>query len=315
MKVTEHLERRAEPFISFEIIPPLRGSDISKLMRVVEELVAHRPPFIDITSHSAVLDLRQTPDGLERRVRRKRPGTLGICALVQNKYGVDAVPHVLCSGFTREESEDFLIELRYLGIDNVLALRGDEGEYTKPVEAGRSVNATAADLVQQIAGLNRGEYLDFSEPAEPTAFCIGAAAYPEKHFAAPDSATDMKNLQEKVSAGAEYLVTQMFFENRHYFDFEKECREAGIQVPIIPGLKILTSKAQLQKIPRTFYCEMPHDLVGEVEAAKDEHVMEIGVAWATKQVTELLQRGAPSVHFYVMQSAKSVNLLMQQLHL
>ena len=314
MKVTDHLANADRPFISFEIIPPMRGGDAKGLLALIDDLVKYRPPFIDITSHAAEVIYEETPQGIQRRVKRKRPGTLGICALIQNKYHIDAVPHILCRGFTREETEDFLIELRYLGIDNVLAVRGDDSGFQKPLQYGRSVNVFACDLVRQVACMNRGKYLEESLlDAQPTDFCIGVGGYPEKHFEAPNLRLDARRIREKVEAGAHYVVTQMFFNNEHYFHFLDVCREEGITVPIIPGLKILTSQKQLSSIPKTFFVEIPDALANEVMAAKPEHVVDIGVEWALKQSQELLERGAPSLHFYVMQSASAIKKLMEKL--
>jgi methylenetetrahydrofolate reductase (NADPH) len=314
MKVTDHLARASEPLISFELIPPLRGGDVRALLAVIDELMAYRPPFIDITSHAAQVSIEETPHGLERRVKRKRPGTLGVCALIQNKYGVDAVPHVLCTGFTREETEDFLIELRYLGIDNVLAIRGDEGGYQKPLQHGRSANRYAVELVRQVAAMNHGKYLEQDLlDADPSDFCIGVAGYPERHFEAPNLLADVRATREKVEAGGHYVVTQMFFDNRHYFRFVEMCRAEGITVPIIPGLKVLSAPAQLKSIPRTFHCEIPAALADEVERASPERVIDVGIEWTVQQVRELLAAGVPSVHFYIMQSAKAVKRVLDGL--
>ncbi|HWN44410.1 MAG TPA: methylenetetrahydrofolate reductase [Thermoanaerobaculia bacterium] len=314
MKVTEHLANADRPFISFEIIPPMRGGDAKGLLALIDDLVKYRPPFIDITSHAAEVIYEETSQGIQRRVKRKRPGTLGICALIQNKYHVDAVPHILCRGFTREETEDFLIELRYLGIDNVLAVRGDDSGFQKPLQYGRSANVFACDLVRQVACMNQGKYLEESLlDAQPTDFCIGVGGYPEKHFEAPNLRLDARRIKEKVEAGAHYVVTQMFFNNDHYFHFLDVCREEGITVPIIPGLKILTAQKQLSSIPKTFFVEVPDALAEEVMAAKPEHVVDIGVEWALKQSQELLDRGAPSLHYYVMQSAAAIKKLMAKL--
>lgn len=313
MKVTEHLATADHPLISFEIIPPLRGGDVKGLLALIDDLVKYHPPFIDITSNAAEVIYDETPSGIQRRVKRKRPGTLGVCALIQNKYHIDAVPHILCHGFTREETEDFLIELRYLGIDNVLAVRGDESGFKKPLQYGRSANRYACDLVAQIAAMNRGRYIEEDLlNAEPTSFCVGVGGYPEKHFEAANLRLDVRRVKEKVEAGAHYVVTQMFFDNRHYFQFVDLCREQGIDVPIIPGLKILTSEKQLSSIPRNFYVEVPATLADEV-LANPEHVTDIGVDWALKQSQELLERGVPSLHFYVMQSATAIKKLMTRL--
>jgi len=314
MKVIEHLAKATNPLISHEIIPPLRGGNVQDLMALIEDLAKYDPPFIDTTSHGSQAIYEETPKGIERRVKRKRPGTLGICALIQNKYNIDAVPHVLCMGFTREETEDFLIELKYLGIDNVLAIRGDENGFKKPLQYGRTANTYALDLVNQIADMNRGEYLeDDLLDAEPSNFCVGVAGYPEKHFEAPNMASDIRFAKAKVDAGSDYIVTQMFFENDSYFAYVEGCREAGIDVPIIPGIKIITTKGQLTSVPSKFHCDIPSELADEILAAKKGHVTEIGVEWAYKQAEDLLNRGVPSLHFYLMQSSKAINMLMAKL--
>lgn len=313
MRVTEHLERAQEPLISFEIIPPLRGGTASKLLALIEDLAEQRPPFIDITSHAAQVSYEETPEGLQRKVKRKRPGTLGICSLIQHKYGIDAVPHVLCHGFTREETEDFLIELKYLGIDNVLAVRGDDSGWEKPLQHGRSANRYASDLVAQIAAMNESRYLEEDLlDAEASSFCIGVGGYPEKHFESPNLDSDVRHTRLKVDAGGDYIVTQMFFDNRHYFAYVDACREVGIEVPILPGIKILSTTGQLTSIPRNFYCDLPDELVAEVEADPDR-VKEIGVEWAAEQVQGLLDGGAPAIHFYVMESAVAVSKVLDKL--
>jgi len=315
MKVIEHLDRADRPLISFEIIPPLRGGDIQSLLSLIDDLVKHRPPFIDITSHAAEVVYDETPQGIERRIKRKRPGTLGVCALIQNKYDIDAVPHVLCQGFTRQETEDFLIELRYLGIENVLAIRGDDSGYRKRLEHGRTANVHATDLIQQISDMNRGRYLEDLLDADPMGFCIGAAGYPEKHFEAPNLETDIHWVKKKVEAGAEYVVTQMFFNNEHYFRFVEMCRQAGIEVPIIPGLKVISRKRHLHSIPRTFHCEIPAELSREVEKAPAKRVKDVGVEWARQQTQELLEKNVPAVHFYIMQDSRVINALLPTLDL
>jgi methylenetetrahydrofolate reductase (NADPH) len=312
LKVTEHLAEATEPLVSFEIIPPKRGGDLATLLDLIEDLAEHRPTFIDITSHSAETIYDDTPDGLRRRVTRKRPGTLGICALIQNKLNIDAVPHVLCDGFTREETEDFLIELHYLGIDNVFAVRGDPARRRKPIGEGRTHNDHASDLIGQITEMNNGRFLEDLENAHPTEFCIGAAGYPEKHFEAPNLKADVSRVKQKVEAGAEYIVTQMFFDNRYYFSFVDECRDQGIDVPIIPGLRVLTSARQLTTIPRNFHCEIPETLAHEIESTP-EYARDIGVEWAVEQVRELLEAGTPSVHFYVLASSRAVNAVLAKL--
>ncbi len=316
MKVSEHLDKAKQPLISFELIPPKRGGDIKSLLAVLDDLVNYNPPFIDITSHAAEVIYDETEEGIKKRVKRKRPGTLGICALIQNKYNIEAVPHVLCNGFTREETEDFLIEIQYLGIENVLAIRGDENVYQKPIRHGRSINVFAVDLVKQISNMNKGIYLeDNLLDAKASDFCIGVAGYPEKHFEAPNLKSDINYVKEKIKAGAQYIVTQMFYENKDYFDFVAACRNEGIEIPIIPGLKILLAQSNLTSLPKNFHISVPEELADEVHAAKPEHSMEIGVNWAVKQVEELLNNNVPAIHFYVMQNSVPINMLMKKLKL
>ena len=314
MRVIDHLMNAKEPLISFELIPPKRGGDIKDVLAVLDELIKYKPPFIDITSHSAEVIYDETADGIKKKVKRKRPGTLGICALIQNKYNVDAVPHILVKGFTREETEDFLIELNYLAIDNVLAVRGDDSGYKKPVPLGKSISEHSLDLVKQIVNMNKGNYLEENLlDAKATNFCVGVGGYPEKHFEAPNLKSDVRYAKQKADAGADYLVTQMFYDNKYYFDYVKLCREAGIDIPIIPGLKILTSKSQLHSIPKNFHVSIPTELADEVEAAKPDDVLKIGVEWSVNQVKQLLDENVPSVHFYIMLDSKPISMLLDQL--
>ena len=313
MKVIDHLQEAKRPLVSFEIIPPLRGGDLASLLRLIETLAKYRPPFIDITSHAAEVVYDETPGGYQKRIKRKRPGTLGVCALIQKKFEIDAVPHLLVEGFTTQETEDFLIELHYLGIDNVLAIRGDGNGYRKPLEHGRTRHDHATDLIAQIQDMNKGVYLEELLDAYPTDFCIGAAGYPEKHFEAPNLASDIAWVKRKIEAGAEYIVTQMFFDNRHYFSFVEQCRNQGIEVPIIPGLKILTTRKQLTSIPSTFHCEIPPGLTEAVERAEDGEVTAAGVDWTLQQATELMAAGVPAVHLYVMQRSRAIEMLMDRL--
>jgi len=316
MKVIDHLDKAKQPLISFELIPPKRGGDITNVLNVLDGIIKFKPPFIDITSHSAEVIYEETPGGIKKKVKRKRPGTLGICALIQNKYNVDAVPHILVKGFTREETEDFMIELNYLGIDNVLAIRGDDSGYEKPIPLGRSANQNSIELVEQIMKMNKGTYLEESLlDAKPTNFCVGVGGYPEKHFEAPNLKADVKFAKEKVDAGADYIVTQMFFDNKFYFDYVEKCRSIGINVPIVPGLKILTSKAQLHSIPKDFHVTIPSALSDEIESAKQDKVLNIGVEWAANQVRDLLDKNVASVHFYIMLNSKPISLVMERLKL
>ncbi len=313
MRVIEHIEKR-DCFISFEITPPLRGGKVTALLSLIEDLISLNPPFIDITSHAAQVVYEETPSGIKRKIKRKRPGTLGVCALIQHKFGVDAVPHVLCKGFTREETEDFLIELNYLGIENVLAVRGDDNGYDKPLDGSRTVNRYAVDLVKQIINMNQGIYLEKELlNAYPTSFCIGVAGYPEKHFEAPNMEFDLMRTKEKVDAGADYIVTQMFFDNSKFLAYLDRCKEIGIDVPILPGIKVVTRKAHLTYLPRFFHVSLPAELADAISLAKnDKEVEEIGVEWAAKQVQELFNKGVKGVHFYVMQNADVVKRVIKK---
>ncbi len=316
MKVTEHLERsgKQKPTISFEVIPPKRGGDIDQLFKVISDVLKYEPPFIDVTSRAAEVEYRETPQGIQKKVIRKRPGTIGISVAIKNHFNVDTVPHILCYGFTREETEDALIELNYLGIENVLAIRGDDLGYHKPIPEYKSQNRFAYELIQQVSNMNKGRFLEEDLlDAKPTKFCIGVSGYPEKHFEAPNMKAEVEHVKKKIDSGGDYVVTQMFYDNKVYFDFVKKCREAGINVPIIPGLKVLTAKSHLNNIPKNFYISLPEELSGEILEAKDEHVMEIGAKWTAKQAEELLNNGAPSLHFYIMQSAKPITTMFKYL--
>ena len=317
MKVIEHLQKsRGRPLISFEVIPPKRGGDITQLFSVIEQVMRYEPPFIDVTSRAAEVEYRETPQGIQKKIIRKRPGTIGISVAIKNKFNIDTVPHLLCLGFTREETEDALIELNYLGIENVLAIRGDDLGYHKPIPDYKSQNLYAYQLVEQIANMNKGRYLEEDLlDAKPTDFCIGVSGYPEKHFEAPNMKIEIEHVKRKVQAGGHYIVTQMFYNNQVYFDFVRRCREAGITVPIIPGLKVLTSKSHLRDLPRNFYISIPEELSEEVLAAKNEHVMEIGARWAAAQAEELLNNNAPGLHFYIMQSARPIIKMFEYLKL
>lgn len=314
MKVIEFIEQASEPLISYEIIPPKRGGSVQRIFDTVEQLMRFDPPFIDMTSHSAQVYYEEMPDGtIKRHVKRKRPGTLGLCAAIKSRFGVETVPHLLCNGFTREETEDALIELNYLGIQNVMALRGDDNGYQKPVRPERSCNSHAIELVKQIVDMNEGRYLEDLIDAHPTDFCIGVAGYPEKHFEAPNLTWDILNLKRKVDAGAHYVVTQMFFDNEPFFKFVEACRDVGITVPIIPGLKILTSKRHLKTLPSYFYVNVPESLAAEVESADDDDVADIGIDWAIMQSEELLSANVPCIHFYIMSNPEHVIRVVEPL--
>ena len=306
MKVIEHLQAAKNPLFSYEIVPPTRGRSVKDIIEVVEALAPLNPPWIDVTSHSSTTFFQEKLDGtIQKRTLKKRPGTLGICGIIQNRFKIDTVAHILCLGFSREETEDALIELSFLGIENILALRGDTPNFQKSLRSDRSVNNYAADLVGQIRDMREGKYLDEIDHTDPLNFCIGVSAYPEKHYEAASLKTDIQNLKRKVEAGAEYIVTQMFFDNQKYFSFVEQCRAAGITIPIIPGLKVLRSRAQLKSIPKNFYIDFPDQLVEEIEKSPN-HVEEIGKNWAKKQTLGLLEAGISTVHYYVLNDVHTV---------
>lgn len=306
MKVTEHLELAEKPLFSYEIIPPARGQCASEIYAIVEKLHPFNPPFIDVTNHSPVAYYEDIGNGnLRRRFRKKRPGTAGICTVIQNRYGIDAVPHLLCRGFTREETEDAVIELSYLDTINVMAIRGDEEHYLRPSGTEFSVHTHADGLVKQLDALRRGQYLEDLDNSEPIDLCIGVCGYPEKHIQAPNQAVCLRYLKQKVDAGADYIVTQMFFDNDKFFSFLDACREIGITVPIIPGIKILNSARQLSTLPGTFHLTLPTELVDDV-MANPKQADKIGIKHGQKQCQELLERGINCLHFYVLNDVASV---------
>tara|TARA_B100001029_G_scaffold174859_1_gene175483 strand:- start:818 stop:1756 length:939 start_codon:yes stop_codon:yes gene_type:complete len=312
MKVIDHINLKKSPSFSYEIIPPLRGKTVRDVLDIVEKIKKFDPPWIDVTSHSAEAHYEEAHDGSVRRiVRKKRPGTISICGIIQNRYNIDTVPHLLCRGFTKEETEDALIELNYLGIENILAIRGDETNYKKP-KNGRKENYFALDLVSQILDLNDGKYIEKLLNAEPIDFCVGVSGYPEKHFEAPNLKSDIKYLKAKVEAGAEYIITQMFFKNEHFYNFVSECRNAGIQVPIIPGLKLLSSVKQLKSIPKNFYVDLPDELVDEVNENPD-FIKDIGQNWCKKQCEDLLNNDVNNLHFYIMNHADTILKIVEKL--
>jgi methylenetetrahydrofolate reductase (NADPH) len=306
MKVTDHLKNAKKTLFSIEILPPLKGKSIQSIYELIDPLMEFNPPFIDVTYHREEYIYKKREGGyLEKIAIRKRPGTVGICSAIYNRYKTDAVPHIICGGFTKEETENALIELNYLGIDNVLLLRGDpiktETHFT-PEPGG---NNYALDLVTQVCNMNKGVFLDEDLKGVDTShFCIGVAGYPEKHFEAPSMSTDIRYLKMKIDAGAEYIVTQMFFDNKKYFDFVKKCREADINVPIIPGIKPLSSLKQMTLLPKTFHIDLPDDLVREVEKCKsDTDVKEAGIEWCIEQSRELMRNKVPCLHYYTMGNA------------
>ena len=310
MKVIEHILNSNGPTFSFEIVPPPRGKSINEIIEVAEALATLNPSWIDVTSHKSTTEYLEKTDGtITKKKLKKRPGTMGICGIIQNRFKIDTVAHLLCAGFTREETEDALIELNYLGIHNILALRGDAPLNTKSSE---NSHRFASHLVDQVTHLGRGKFLDDMEDPAPLEFCVGVAGYPEKHFEAPCLKDDIYSLKQKVEKGADYIMTQMFFDNEKYFQFVKQCRDAGITVPIIPGLKILRSLPQLKSIPKNFYIDIPSALVDEVNAAP-AHVAEIGKNWAMKQMQGLLEGGAPGLHVYILNDVHTTVELVKKL--
>ena len=310
MKVTDHIKQaKGKTLFSFEIVPPQKGKNIKLLYQNIDPLMEFNPPFIDVTTSREEYVYVEKENGLlEKKITRMRPGTLGICASIKHKYQIDAIPHVICGGFTKEETEYLLVDCQYLGIDNIMALRGDarrEEKYFKPTKGGHSF---AHELVNQVKNLNNGNYLHAEvEQKGLYDFCIGVAAYPEKHMEAPSLESDLKRLKEKVDAGAHYIVTQMFFDNQKYFEFVEKAKSMGITIPIIPGLKPLAIKKHLQILPHVFHLDLPEALINQVNKCKDkEQIRQVGIEWCIMQSKELKQAGVPLLHYYSM--GKSDNI-------
>lgn len=317
MKVIDHLRNaNGKTLFTIEILPPLKGENIRNLFDNLDPLMEFKPPFIDVTYHREEYVYRKKESGLlEKRSTRKRPGTVGICAAIQNHYKVDTVPHIICGGFSREETENALIDLQFLGIDNLLLLQGDaiksEAKFVPEPDGHRY----ASDLIQQVVLMNKGCYLDEDlQNSSPTDFCIGVAGYPEKHFSAPNLKADLKYLKLKVDLGAQYIVTQMFFNNDKYFEFVEECKKAGIHVPVIPGIKPITTKAQLNMLPKVFHIDIPEDLSEAVDKAKDNAaVKEVGIEWCIQQSRELMKQNVPTIHFYSMGKSDPIYRIAREL--
>lgn len=313
MKVIDHIRNATNTIFSFEIVPPPRGRSVQDIIDIVEALKPINPAWIDVTAHSSSAYYNEKADGtIERKIFKKRPGTIGICGIIQNRFGIDTVAHLLCLGFSKEETEDALLELNFLGVQNVLALRGDSPNYKKTIAKDRSTNEHANDLVEQIVNLNQGNLLEEIEGGCNFNFGIGVAGYPEKHFEAPNLKSDLLNLKKKVDAGADYVVTQMFYDNEHYFKFVAAAKEIGINVPIIPGIKILKNASQLVSIPKNFYIDFPDELV-ELIRQNPGNVKEIGIDWAKKQIKGLIDAGIPYIHFYIMNDAETIVKIVQEL--
>jgi methylenetetrahydrofolate reductase (NADPH) len=315
MKVTDYLKNAGNnTLISFEVLPPLKGSGMQDIFNLLDPLMEFKPPFIDVTYHREEYIYKKQDSGYyEKTAIRKRPGTVGICAAIMHRYDVDAVPHLICGGFNREDTENALIDLNFLEINNVLALRGDALQFDSKFVPEPGGNAYALDLVKQVNDMNHGRYLDENiENGQKTNFCIGIAGYPEKHFEAPNMESDLAFIKEKVKAGAEYIVTQMFFDNEKYFEYVESCRNAGIHIPIVPGLKPLTKLYQLSSIPRHFYINLPEDLVSAFLSAKTmEAKRQVGIEWCVAQSQELKAAGVPCLHYYTMGDVDTIKKIAE----
>jgi methylenetetrahydrofolate reductase (NADPH) len=316
MKVIDHIHKATDTLISFEILPPLKGKSIQSIYDHLDPLMEFKPSFINVTYHRSEQVFKKKGDGSFDKVEvRKRPGTVGICAALMNHYQVDTVPHLICGGFNKRETEDALIDLNFLGVDNVLVLRGDAAKNETSFEPETNGNAYAIDLLRQVINLNSGIYQeeDIREGFR-TDFCIGVAGYPEKHFEAPNLDTDMAFLKSKVEAGAEYIVTQMFFDNKKYFSYVQACRDAGITIPIIPGLKPIYNKKQLSVIPRTFHVDIPTDLSIEIMKCKsDADVEKVGKDWLIEQSRELRKEGVPVLHYYTLGKPRVIRDVVKEI--
>lgn len=314
-KITKYFEEAAgKTLFSIEIIPPMKGQHLGELMSHIEPLMEFKPPFIEVTYHREEY-VDKVVGGVSKRIPiRKRPGTLGICASIIQRFQIEAVPHVICGGFTKEETEDFLIDLHYLGIENALLLRGDQEKGEAHFIPKPGGHAYANELVEQVAAMNKGILLHEETESLPTNFCIGVAGYPEKHIDAVSFEEDLRYLKQKVDAGADYIVTQMFFDNAKYFDFVQKCRDMGINVPIIPGLKPLATERQLDILPEIFHLEIPSDFVAEArKCPNNAAVKQLGIEWAVQQGKELIQAGVPALHFYTMSKSDSVRAIAEKL--
>ncbi len=315
MKVTDIISNAKETLFSIEILPPLKGKDINSVYNGIDPLIEFKPAFIDVTYHREEFVLRKRTDGsFDKVYTRKRPGTVAICAALMNHYKIDTVPHLICGGFSKEETENALIELSFLGVDNVLVLRGDNVKNESNFVPEPDGNKTSLELLTQVKNMNNGIYLDPDlENASQSNFCISVSGYPEKHYESPNMASDLKWLKAKIDAGAEYIVTQMFFDNKKFLDFVDTVKAMGINVPIIPGLKPITTKKQLSVLPKIFHIDIPEILSNEIEKCKDDKaVKEVGIEWAIQQSKELKAAGTPVLHYYTMGLAETTKLIASQ---
>ena len=316
MHVTAHLAKAKDTLVSFEILPPLKGKTITSIYDHLDPLMEFKPSWINVTYHRSETMFKKKTDGTFEKVDvRKRPGTVGICAAIMNHYNIDAVPHIICGGFTRRETEDALIDLQFLGIDNALILRGDAAKNESSFEPEPGGNKYAIDLLKQVGQLNQGIYLDEDIlNGGKTDFCMGVAGYPEKHFESPNFEIDLIKTKEKVDAGADYIMTQMFFNNQKFLDYVQACRNMGITVPIIPGLKPITNKKQLTILPRIFHVDIPTDLSNAINKCKtDAECEQVGTEWLIQQSKELKVAGVPVLHYYTLGKSKVIRDVCQQI--
>lgn len=306
MKVIEHLQQAKQTLFSYEVVPPLRGTtSIEQLFEIIEKLLPFAPKWINVTTHASSMLKIEKPDGqIKQLIHKKRPGTMGICGVIQNKYNIDAVAHVLCQGYSKQETEDALIDLKYMGIDNILALKGDNLNYNRQISEHNLVNENAVDLVTQVNKMQQGLFQNDTEYLAMD-FCVGVATYPEKHFEAQSLELNIEYLLQKQQAGAQYAITQMFFDNQKYFEYVAKCRQAGITIPIIPGIKILKTAKQVETLPRIFHISLPGELVNSI-LHQPENAEQIGLNWAKKQVRELIKAKVPCVHFFLMNDVDNV---------
>jgi methylenetetrahydrofolate reductase (NADPH) len=314
MKVIDHLKEAKSTLFSFEILPPLKGKSIQSIYDGIDPLMEFKPKYINVTYHREEYIFKERANGLLEKIAiRKRPGTVGICAAIMNKYHVDAVPHLICGGFSKEETENALIDLQFLGIDNVLALRGDSIKTESSFRPHPEGHAYAVDLIKQVVEMNQGNYITEDFQLEPTNYCIGTAGYPEKHFEAMNLSTDLLYLKQKVDAGAEYIVTQMFFDNQKYFDFVAACREIGITVPIIPGIKPIKTLNHTTFLPKLFHIDYPEALAKELLKCKsNDDVKQLGIEWGIQQSKELKAKNVPGIHYYTMSNSDEVKAIASE---
>ncbi len=316
MKVIDHISKATDTLLSYEVLPPLKGKTIVTLYDHLDPLMEFKPSWINVTYHRSETMFKKKVDGTFEKVEvRKRPGTVGICAAIMNHYKIDAVPHIICGGFTKRETEDALIDLDFLGIDNVLVLRGDAAKNEASFESEPGGNNFAIDLLKQVSSMNNGVYIDEDiKSGGKTNFCMGVAGYPEKHFEAPNLEIDLLKLKEKVDAGADYIMTQMFFDNQKFFEFVNACKAIGINVPIIPGLKPITNKKQLSVLPRIFHVDIPTDLSNAINKCKtDAECEQVGAEWLVQQSKELKQFGVPVLHYYTLGKPKVIRSVVEKL--